>query len=118
MLLKSQCRAYIRYDEGSKAVKYYDTATRNILTSCNYHFLVPLTENPPEEIAIDPGEIAPLHKGEAKDDARSTDPILLQKRPANNVDINQPRKTRGIRVDYRYLDNPFPDEEEAGIVKV
>ena len=34
------------------------------------------------------------------------------------VDINEPRKTRNIRVDYRYLDNPFTDEEEAGIAEV
>ena len=30
MLPKSQCRAYVGYDEGSKAVKYYNAATRNI----------------------------------------------------------------------------------------
>ena len=53
-------------------------------------------ENPPEEIAIDPGEIAPLYEGEAKDDIWSTNPIILQKRPADDVDINKPRKTRGI----------------------
>jgi hypothetical protein len=29
-------------------------ATRNILTSRNYHFLVPSNASPPEEIAVDP----------------------------------------------------------------
>ena len=29
-----------------------------------------------------------------------------------NVDINEPRKTCGIRTDYRHLHDPFPDEEE------
>src|SRR5437879_369320 len=92
MLLKSQCRAYIRYDKGSKVVKYYNAATRNILTSCNYRFLVPSMDNPPKEIAIDPGEIAPPHEGETKDSTWSTDPviwsmdpIILQKRPADDV---------------------------------
>ena len=79
MLPKSQCRAYVGCDEGSKAVKYYNAATRNILTSRNYCFLVPSTDNPPEEIAIDPGEIAPPREGEAVDTTRSTNPVILQK---------------------------------------
>ena len=77
MLPKSQCRAYIRYNEGSKVVKYYNAMMRNILTSCNYCFLVPSMDNPPEEIAIDPGEIAPPREGETKDSTRSTDPVIL-----------------------------------------
>ena len=111
MLPKSQRRAYVGCDEGSKAVKYYNAATRNILTSHNYRFLVPSTDNPPEEIAIDPGEIAPPREGEAEDITRSTDPVItrstdpviLQKRSRAEeepVDINEPRKTRKIRVDY------------------
>jgi hypothetical protein len=118
MLLKSQCQAYVRYNEGSKAVKYYNAAMRNILTSCNYHFLISSMDNPSEEIAINPGEIAPLCEGEMKDSMQSTDPVILQKRPANDIDINKPRRTRAIQVDYQYLANPFPDEEEAGIVEV
>jgi hypothetical protein len=73
---------------------------RNILTSCNYRFLVPSTDKPPEEIAIELGEIAPSRKGEARDSMQSTDPIILQKRPAEDVDTNKPRRTRGIQVDY------------------
>ena len=76
MLPKSQRRAYVGYDEGSKAVKYYNAATRNILTSRNYRFLVPSMDNPPKEIAIDPGEIAPPREGETKDSTRSTDPVI------------------------------------------
>ena len=102
-------------------VKYYNAVTRNILTSQNYRFLVPSTDNPPEEIAIDPGEFAPPHEGEAEDSTQSTDPVIPQKRQRAEeepVDINKPRKTRNIQVDYQYLDNPFSDEEEAGIVKI
>jgi len=52
----------------------------------------------------------------------------LGKRKANNdIDLREkrrlridpdsikPRKTRGIRVDYRYLNDPFTDKEEARI---
>jgi hypothetical protein len=49
---------------------------RNILTSRNYRFLVPSMDNPPEEIAIDPGEIAPPCEGETKDSMWSTDPVI------------------------------------------
>jgi hypothetical protein len=49
---------------------------------------------------IEPEEIAPLHKGEAKDSMQSMDPVIPQKRPVDDVDINEPRRTRGIRVDY------------------
>ena len=121
MLLKFQCQAYIGCNKGSKVAKYYNAATRNILTLHNYCFLIPSTNNPPEEIAIDPGEIAPLHEGEAEDITQSTDPVILQKRQRVDlepVDINKPRRTRNIRVDYRYLDNPFTDEEEASIAEV
>jgi len=52
MLPKSQRRAYVGYDEGSKSVKYYNVATRNILISRNFRFLSPAETAPPEEIAI------------------------------------------------------------------
>ena len=104
---------------------------RNILTSRNYRFLIPSTDNPPEEIAIDPGEIAPPREGEAEDITQSTDPVIPQNRSTDPVipqkrqraeeelvDINEPRKTRNIQVDYQYLDNPFTDKEEAGIAEV
>ena len=55
MLLKSQCRAFVGYEEGLKSVKYYNTATKNVLVLCNYRFLVPSMSSLPEELAIDPG---------------------------------------------------------------
>jgi len=33
-------------------------------------------------------------------------------------DLEEPCKTRGIRPDYKYMNDPFPDEEEAGIIEV
>src|SRR5712691_4155566 len=55
MLPKSHRRAYVGYDEGAKAVKYYNAETKTILTSRNYRFLVPSTSSPPEELLIEPG---------------------------------------------------------------
>jgi len=75
--------------------------------------------SPPEELAIDPGENAPLFEGEEDRGNWSVNPIIPSKRPADTSDDPiGPRKTRGIQVDYRYLNNPFPDEEEARIVVV
>lgn len=54
MLPKSHRQAYIGYDEGSKSIKFYNASTRSILTSQNFHFLIPSTASPPEELAIDP----------------------------------------------------------------
>ena len=69
MLLKSLRQAYVGYDEGSKSVKYYNAATKNILTSHNYRFLSPVESSPLEEITIQPdapleGEYSHLCEGE------------------------------------------------------
>ena len=113
MLPKSQRRAYVGHDDGSKAIKYYNAATRNILTSRNFRFLVLSTSTPSEELAIDPGMNDPPCEGEPESDTRSVDPAIPRR--AADIDMDAPRKMRGIRVDYRYLNDPFLDEEEAGV---
>jgi len=125
MLPKLQRRAYVGYDEGSKAIQYYNTATRNVLTSRNYRFLTPSEPSPPEEILVDPedqGENAPLSEGEEEElNIRSgNEKCTSRKRKAvdADLDMHEPRKMRGKQVDYKYLHDPFPDEEEAGIVTV
>jgi len=127
MLLKSQRRAYIGYDEGSKSVKYYNAAMRNILTSRNFHFLSPVESSPLEEIAIEPdalleGERSPSCEGEQEGDTRSatqeTKGETRKRKAETNIDTREPQQTRGIRRDYRYLADPFPDEEEARMVSV
>jgi len=78
MLPKSQRRAYVGYDEGSKSVKYYNVATRNILISRNFHFLFPTETIPPEEIAIEQddapleGEHGPPCEGERENGTHRT----------------------------------------------
>jgi len=94
----------------------------------NFRFLLPAETSPLEEIAIEPdalleGEHGPLYKGEQESGTRSaaqsnrgTNP---RKRKAEaTIDTREPQRTRGIRRDYRYLADPFPDEKEAGMLLV
>src|SRR5712691_831153 len=112
MLPKSQRRVYVGYDHGPKAIKYYNANTKSILITRNFRFLTPSVPSPPDAIAI---EHDPPHEGERGNSTRS---IIPQKRAADTDDETQPHKTRGKRVDYKYLSDPFPDEVEAGIASV
>jgi len=72
MLPKSQRRAYVRYDEGSKAIRFYNAAMKNIQTARNYRFLTPADPSPPKEIGIEEpelegGENPPCEGGEGRD---------------------------------------------------
>jgi Reverse transcriptase (RNA-dependent DNA polymerase)/GAG-pre-integrase domain/Integrase core domain len=109
MLPKSQRRAYVGYDDGSKSIKYYNAETRKVLNSRNYRFLNVNKETPPEEI-----EVAPdlPHEGETGDDMLPTG-SNSQKRKRVEEEEQLPRSNkRAKRVDYRYLDDPFEDEIE------
>jgi len=120
MLPKSKRRAFVGFEDGPKAIKYYNADSRKILTSRNYRFLTPPTDSPPEEIVVAPdvpreGEL----RGSAQphvDETKSQGDISAgskRKQPEEDEyrDWDAPRKTRGKRIDYRVLDNPFPDEE-------
>ena len=125
MLPKLQQQAYVGFDKGSKSVKYYNAAIRNILTSRNFWFLTPVESTPPEEITIKPdtpleGERIPLCEGKLEDGTHSTAPANTRKRKASteSIDPREPRKMRGIQKNYKYLNDPFPDEKEVGMVSV
>jgi len=124
MLPKSKRRAYVGYDDGSNSVKYYNVATRSILTSRNYHFITPSSPTEPKDIFIEPESVdCPRLEGEDKGESNrennSKIPEISKKRPAKgDIDPRSHQRTRGYRIDYRYLDNPFPDEEEAGIANI
>lgn len=121
---KSKRRAFVGYDDGSKSVNYYNAETRKILTSRNFRFLT-LTEKvtPPEQIVVAPD--LPL-EGENEGGAQPTglnqnlkqkqsDDSKRKRDESEEDEVDTPlRKTRGKRVDYRRLNNPFAyrDKEE------
>ena len=50
---KSKCHAYVGFDDGSKAVKYYNTETKKVLMACNFWNLKnPKPATLPEEIKV------------------------------------------------------------------
>ena len=119
MLPKSQRRAYVGFDDGPKAVKYYNAATRNILLSRNFRVLVPAEPSPPEELAIDSpmsqGESAPSCEGEEQEASTRSVKGSNKRKAEEEIDPREPRKPRKVRIDYRYLEKPFRDERKAGI---
>jgi len=127
MLPKSQCCAYVGYDDRSKAIKYYNAATKNILLSRNFHFLMLLEPTPPEDIIIenppeDQGKNSPPYEGEVDGStcsrAKNQTTILQKQAAESNIDPREPQRMRGILLDYKYLNDPFPNEEEAGIASI
>jgi len=121
LLPKLQQKAYIGFEDGSQSVKYNNAETRKILISQNFCFLtLPDQVSPPEEITMAPG--AP-HEGETEGEvcmctACNDCDGNKNKRKADNLEERiheyEPQKTRGIRTNYRYLNDPFLDEEEEG----
>jgi hypothetical protein len=103
-----------------QSVKYYNAATTNVLLSRNFRFLSPVETMPLKAIAIEPnapleGVHGPPCEGEREDGTRSAAlenrPESSKKREADtNIDIREPWRTRGVRVDFKYLSDPFPDE--------
>jgi len=76
--------------------------------------------SPPEDIEVVPD--AP-RKGETEGEARARTTRndhdgQRNKRKSEELETKtneyEPRKTRGIRTNYKYLNDPFPDEEEEG----
>jgi len=62
MLPKLQRRVYVGHDNRSNSVKYYNAATRSILTSQNYRFLAPSSPTDPEDIFIKPETPEPMDR--------------------------------------------------------
>ena len=124
MLPKSKRQVYVGYDEGARAVKYYNAETRKILTSRNFrHLNPPDNPTPPDPIELTPdmpcegessGSTPPIGVIGSDDITRDLESKGKRKRNEleGDIDINEPRKTRGIRTDYHHLHDPFLDEEE------
>jgi hypothetical protein len=127
MLPKSNHRAYVRYDDGAKAVKYYNAATRKVLTSRNYRHLTPPDPTPPEEIEIEvtPNQPCKGESGEStplmgvtgvEDPTCNLGPRKQKQKHVNivdDVDVDEPRRTHGIRTDYCHLSDPYSDEKDV-----
>ena len=66
MLPKSKRRIYLGFEDGAKAVRYYNAETRKVMTSRNVrHINPPEEEMPPEQIILAPD---PQHAGESEGD--------------------------------------------------
>ena len=116
MLPKSKRQVYVGFDDGAKAVKYYNAETRKILTSHNFRHINPPPATPPEPIIIAPseqpeGESGSLRKdmplpGANDPEGNNQDQPNKRKRKRREDDpvvTNEPRKTQGIRTDYKQL---------------
>jgi len=134
MLPKSKRQIYVGYDDGSKSVKFYNAETRNVLISRNYRIInPPLNPEPPEDVELAPKELGGpsnvRHEGESGDsmpqlDQTSHEPPNKKRRTVEVeevVDVDAPRTTRGVRPDYKHLNDPFQhsnfiDEDEDSFV--
>jgi Reverse transcriptase (RNA-dependent DNA polymerase)/gag-polypeptide of LTR copia-type/Integrase core domain/GAG-pre-integrase domain len=116
METKSRRRTFVGYDDGSKSIKYYNAETRKVLISRNIRFLT-LTndETSPEPMVLLPD--APC-EGEPEGGTPPTSvnkgDSLKRKRDQSDEDEEQNMRNTRVkpRMDYRYLNNPFPDEED------
>ena len=113
---KSKRQAFTGFDDGSNSVLYYNAETHNILTSRNFRFLTVSQPSPSEEIEIMPhspheGE---ENKGNMSPNAQDVD--RKGKRKRIEPDLNEPRKTRQKRVDYKQLNDPFPADLDDNIL--
>jgi len=94
MEAKSKRWALVRYEDGSKSVKFYNTETRSVLTLRNYRFLEPSEPSKPipEQLLIAPDDVA--REGESMGNMRNTGdaqnvdaepgPLNPRKRPAED----------------------------------
>ena len=122
ILPKSKKCAYIGNNDASKSVLYYNAERRKVLTSRNYKFLTAKEPEAAEEIAV---HDYPLREGECEGrsacgkeqgienipSAPAKETNMSRKRKAS-PNVDEPRKTWGIRKDYRKLSDPFSSEDE------
>lgn len=126
ILPKSKRRAYVGYNDEPKSVIYYNADTRRCLTSRTYAFLTPYPAGEKEDIIIYDN---PTREGEREEEpkdaqennaetthAEKESQVEVQnkkrKRTYQDEPVDKPRKTRGVRPDYRLLDDPYSSEEE------
>jgi hypothetical protein len=115
---KSKPYLFLGYDDGSSSVKYYNAETRAVHTSRNYRFLtnLPPRASDPEPILVAPLPACP-HEGECDETPQQTEghKRWLSEDSEEQIQINEDQPLqRKLRtkapVNYRYLNDPFPDE--------
>ena len=118
ILPKAVERTLVGFDDGARAVKYYSKETRKILTSRNYQYVQPteITNNEGNSDkpvnTHDGGPDSDTEENAPGPSTRTEVPIRKQKRPTND-ELNEDRKrTRGVKMDYKRLDNPFSDTDD------
>jgi hypothetical protein len=91
LLPKSVQQTYVRHEDGSGSIKYYNPETRKILLSRNYHFLsTPLSEQQPKLITITPNA---AHKGGESRHAFIRDTELTEGLTAQEDKMERERQT-------------------------
>jgi hypothetical protein len=110
---KSRWRVFVGYNNESKSIKYYNVETCKILTSQNFCFLS-LTSNdtPPEPMVIIPdvpgeGDFKGSMQLKSGNNCNS-----LKWKWSKEEEPQEKWHTRGICMNYQYLQNSFPDEED------
>ena len=86
MLSKSQRRAFVGFEDGLKAMKYYNAESQKILILRNFRFLSPQANSPPEEIVLTPDV---LREGES---GKSAQPSSDEKQPEGKQSVDSKRK--------------------------
>ena len=119
MLPKSIERTFMGFDDGARAVKYYSKDTRKVLTSWNYHFINP--DNTPSNLPDHDLSHDSSREGEPSGNipdnvpspsTQGTTSSRSKKRSADEEGDTIPRKTRGVCLDFKRLNDPFSDTEE------
>ena len=104
ILSKSARRAYVGFEDGPKAVKYYNAETRKVLISRNFSFPTPPERDPsPEEVVVTPdmpreGELRGSAQPSSVKESESSKRKLNREEEIS--DLDSPRKTRGRRTDF------------------
>lgn len=110
---------------GADAIKYYNAETCKVLTSHNFHNIIPPeVPTPPEDIDLTPDSLSegepagstPPHLGITVSDDVTWNLEPNRKHKQNETeggnDINEPWRMHGVHISYKILQNPFPDEED------
>jgi hypothetical protein len=111
----------VEFNDGACVVKYYNKDLRKILTSRNYKSIKsdprrPLEDDnhsPMDQIRDTNSHPGPSTEVNAPAPSTPTDGTACSnKRSSNDLDLPHPKRTRGVKRDYKQLDNPFSDTDD------